>query len=302
MDMKRKFNLLFVVALMLCVVGCQTRNGDLGDGMRNFVDDYGDSVMVPAHPQRIVSVSPAITEILFALGANDRLVGRTDFCHYPEEASEIESIGGISNLNIEKILSLHPDLVISGSMVPEKTVQHLLSLGVPVACVIEKSRFDDLYQNILNVGKLVGMADKAEQLNAGLQQRLASVLDSLGVSDLDDNQRPSVYYVVGYGKEGNYTAGGNTFINDIIRMAGGNNVAEGITGWNFSIEALMAADPNYVMIRKEDADAFCRMPPYNKLRAVREGNVIAIESGLVDLQVPRNIDGIIFIAKALHDK
>ena len=270
--------------------------------MRNFVDDYGDTVMVPVQPQRIVSVSPAITEILFALGANERMVGRTDFCLYPEAASAIESIGGISNLNIEKILSLHPDLVISGSMVPEKTVQHLLSLGVPVACVIEKSRFDDLYQNILNVGKLVGMADKAEQLNAGLQQRLASVLDSLGVSHLADDQRPSVYYVVGYGKEGNYTAGGNTFINDIIKMAGGSNVAEGITGWNFSLEALMMADPDYVMIRKEDAAAFCRMPPYNKLRAVREGKVIAIESGLVDLQVPRNIDGIIFIAKALHDK
>lgn len=296
----KKLFLLIVLAFLFA--SCFQHNEQTPTNTHIFVDDYNDTVLAPIHPQRIVSVSPGITEILFALGANDLLVGRTDFCLYPPEVSAIESIGGISNLNIEKIISLQPDLVLSGSMVQEKTVQHLVSLGIPMACVVEKPHFNDLYQNICRIGQLVDRQAEADSLNAHLQQRLSSVLDSLGVSEVAEQDRPSIYYVVGFGKGGNYTAGGNTFINDIIRMAGGRNVAENITGWNFSLEALLDADPDYIMIRQEDAEKFCRMPPYNKLRAVRQKHVIAIESGLIDLQVPRNIEGIIFIAEAISNK
>ena len=125
-------------------------------GNDTVTDDYGRTVVIPAHPQRVVSLSPAVTEIMFALGADDVLVGRTDFCTYPQEAESIPSIGGISNLNIESILALSPDLVISGSMVGKKVTDQMDQMGTPMVCVIEKPRFEALYDNIRAIGRLVG--------------------------------------------------------------------------------------------------------------------------------------------------
>ncbi len=258
------------------------------------VDDYGRTVVIPAQPQRVVSLSPAVTEIMYALGAGDRLVGRTDFCVYPDEASEIPSIGGISNLNIESILALNPDIVISGSMVSKKATDQMDQMGTPMVCVIEKPKFEALYDNILAIGKLVGKEHEADSLNALLRDRVSQLPTT-------DSPLPTVYYVVGFGAGGNFTAGGNTFINDIIRMAGGRNIAEGIEGWSYSLEALMKENPDYIIVRREDSAAFCDMKPYNRLSAVRQGRVIGIVSGTLDLQVPRNIDAILYLRKRMNN-
>ena len=110
------------------------------------------------------------------------------------------------------------------------------------------------------------------------------------------------YYVVGFGASGNFTAGGNTFINDIIRMAGGRNIAEDIEGWSYSLEALVQEDPDYIIVRREDSAAFCGMKPYNRLSAVRNGHVIGIVSGTLDLQVPRNIDAILYLRQRMNNQ
>lgn len=262
-------------------------------------DDYGRTVVIPAHPQRVVSLSPAVTEIMYALGAQDILVGRTDFCVYPPEALDIPSIGGISNLNIESILSLNPDLVISGSMVGKKVTDQMDAMGTPMVCVIEKPRFEALYDNIHAIGRLVGKEKEADSLNALLRERVNALdIDTLTQSHTNANT-PKVYYVVGFGATGNFTAGGNTFINDIIRMAGGHNIAADIDGWSYSLEALMKEDPDYIIVRREDSAAFCGMKPYNTLRAVRDGHVIGIVSGTFDLQVPRNIDAILYLRQRM---
>ena len=112
---------------------------------------------------------------------------------------------------------------------------------------------------------------------------------------------PKVYYVVGFGPTGNFTAGGNTFINDIIRMAGGRNIAEAVEGWSYSLEALMKEDPDYIIVRREDSAAFCAMKPYDRLSAVRQGHVIGIVSGTLDLQVPRNIDAILYLRRRMSE-
>ena len=261
-------------------------------------DDYGRQVSVPAAPRRVVSLSPAVTEIVFALGAEELLVGRTDFCSYPPGAARVPSIGGISNLNIEKILSLDPDLVISGSMVSKRVTDQMDALGVPMVCVVEKPRFEALYDNIAAIGRLVDREHEADSLNALLHQRVdALVVDTTAQSR--NQALPTVYYVVGFGAGGNFTAGGNTFINDIIRMAGGRNVAEDVTGWSYSMEALVQENPDYIVVRREDSAAFCGMRPYNSLQAVREGRVIGMESGTFDLQVPRNIDAVLALRRHL---
>ena len=257
-------------------------------------DDYGRTVVVPSHPQRVVSLSPAVTEIVFALGADSLLVGRTDFCVYPPEAAMIPTIGGISNLNIERILSLRPDLVISGSMVGKKVTDQMDQMGTPMVCVVEKPDFEALYDNIAAIGRLVNKEAAADSLNALLRERVEQL-------PATDGHEPSVYYVVGFGPTGNFTAGGNTFINDIIRMAGGRNIAADVEGWSYSLEALVKEDPDYIIVRREDSAAFCGMKPYNTLRAVRQGRVIGIESGTFDLQVPRNIDAVLYIRKRMNN-
>lgn len=278
---------IILLALALALAGC---GGTSGSGPQAdthaFTDDYGRTVTVPCRPARIVSASPAVTEIIFALGAGDRLVGRTDYCTYPAEAATVESIGGISNLNIEKVISLSPDIVISGSMIPKKSTLQLAKMGVPTACVIEQSRFDGLYDNIRKIGLLVGRTASADSLVAVLQQQVRQMPAA------DTHDCPSVYYVVGFGGAGNYTAGGSSFINDIITLGGGRNIAAGIQGWSYSLEALLDAEPDYIVIRREDSAQFCRTQPYSRLSAVREGRVVGLESGCVDLQVPRNIEAV----------
>ena len=283
---------LIGIVLLFAACGGQSRQAQTTD---TVTDDYGRTVVVPSHPQRVVSLSPAVTEIIYALGAEDLLVGRTDFCVYPAEAEQIPSIGGISNLNIEKILSLNPDLVISGSMVGKKATDQMDAMGTPMVCVIEKPRFEALYDNITAIGQLVGKSKEADSLNDVLRNRV-SQLSTL------NSQLSTCYYVVGFGAGGNFTAGGNTFINDIIRMAGGRNIAEDIDGWSYSLEALMKQDPDYIIVRREDSAAFCGMKPYNTLSAVRNGRVIGIVSGTLDLQVPRNIDAILYLSQRMKNE
>lgn len=253
----------------------------------DYTDDYGMTVRVPKNPKRVVSLSPAVTEIMFALGADSILVGRTEFCVYPPEASQIENIGGISNLNIEKVLSCQPDLIISGSMVPQKVVKQFADMGVPLVSVIEKPHFEGLYENITKIGGLVGRKDCAETLNKSLRSRLEQIMKQV---DVDDENRPTVYYVVGFGSGGNFTAGGNTFINEIIDMAGGYNIACDSEGWSYSLEALMQADPDFILIRAEDSARFCQSSPYNTLSAVKKGRMVSLHDGILDLQVPRNLE------------
>ena len=298
-----------IIALLLgaaiLVAACGNRH-EQAAATDTVTDDYGRTVVVPAHPSRVVSLSPAVTEIIYALGAGDLLVGRTDFCVYPPEAEAIPSIGGISNLNIEKILSLNPDLVVSGSMVGKKVTEQMDRMGTPMVCVIEKPRFDALYDNIAAIGRLVGREHEADSLNALMRERVNALVADTPNTDATTQSNnnaitPKVYYVVGFGPAGNFTAGGNTFINDIIRMAGGRNIAEGVEGWSYSLEALVEADPDYIIVRREDSAAFCSMKPYNTLSAVRSGRVIGIESGTFDLQVPRNIDAILHLRQRMNN-
>ncbi len=284
---------LWFLFISLLFAACGESNTQSSSSTQLYTDDYNRTVQVPTQPKRIVSTSPAVTEIIFALGGQDLLVGRTDFCSYPPEALEIESIGGISNLNVEKIVSLDPDLVISGSMIPKKSTDQLEKMGVATVHVIEKKKFDGLYENISKIGQLIGRTAQADSLNA-LMRECVNALEPLTQSHI-----PTLYYVVGFGASGNFTAGGDSFINDIIRMAGGKNIAEDIEGWSYSLEALFEADPDYIVIRREDSAAFCQMQPYNRLTAVKQHRVIGISSGLIDLQVPRNIEAVEFLHQAI---
>lgn len=276
---------LSVIALT-CILACSSPIKSETNISDTFTDDYGRNVNLPKTTNKVVSLSPAITEIIYALNCEHLLVGRTEYCTYPNECKEITSIGGISNLNIEAVASLSPDLVISGSMVTKKSITQLENMGISVVCIREKNTFDGLYNNISKIGALLHCTKSADSINNTISEQIRQFYND------NNSKRPTMYYVVGYGSTGNFTAGGDSFINDIINLSGGANIASQITGWSFSTEALLDIDPDYIIIRKEDTDNFCKTHPYNRLSAVKKDRVISIESNIMDLQVPRNIEAI----------
>lgn len=260
-----------------------------------YTDAYGDVVTIEEKPETIVSVSPAMTEIIYALELEDRLVGRSDYCDYPPEASEIRSVGAIDMPDTEAILEINPDIVLASSIFSEEAYDMLTGLDVTVVIVRDESSVNGMFENITDVATIMGEPQRGEELVLELQGRL----NEITVSDAVENL-PSVYYCVGFGEYGEFTAGGDTFINDIISCAGARNAAGDVSGWSFSTEALLEANPDYIFIPEWGYDDFINSEPYNTLDAVKNGNVIIIDSNEFERQGPRNVDAIFEIYEAIN--
>ncbi|MBP1645606.1 MAG: periplasmic binding protein [Bacteroidetes bacterium] len=254
-------------------------------------------------PVKVVSVSPAVTEILFALDCGDRLIGRTDFCNYPPEAKNIKSIGGINNTNLEEVIKLKPDLVITSSIFTKKMFQTIEDAGIPIISFRETNTIEGLYETIEMLGEVMDKETKAKNLIDSFKEDLKNVkIKRDSVQKLRKTTTlPKVYYVVGFGQMGDFSAGKNTFINEIITLAQGDNIAKESLNWSFSKEEIFANQPDYIFIRKEDSAQFVKTHPYTQLKAVKENKVFGIESNLMDILSPRTIKAIEFISEKISD-
>jgi iron complex transport system substrate-binding protein len=252
-------------------------------------------------PKKIVSVSPAITEIIFDLDCGNRLIGRTDFCTYPKEVKNIKSIGGINNSNLEMIISMRPDLVITSSIFTKKMFQTIETSGIPIISFKERNTIDGMYDVIRMLGDILDKKDKANEIIDNSKQRLKEIKEkreninkAKGLKTL-----PKIYYVVGFGSSGDFSAGKDTYINEIITLAGGDNIAKNSINWSFSTEELFAKQPDYIFVRKEDSASFVNTHPYKELKAVKNKKVYGIDSEIMDIQTPRSIEAIEFISKVI---
>lgn len=252
-------------------------------------------------PQRIVSMGPNITDMLFKLGAGDRVVGRTDYCDDPAEALDIPSVGTISKPDVEAILALEPDLVIGSTHFSEETEQQLTELGIKVAVLYDGSDMEGVYDIIRALGELTGLKAEGEALAAETKQLIDDTIAKYAGDEYADFAAPTVYYVVGYGEWGDYTAGGTTFIGQLLTAAGGNNVAQEVEGWSIDHEALIEADPQIIIIGEGMAADFCATPGYEELSAVKNGMVVELDTyHMLDRQGYKN--AIIFeqLAELFH--
>ncbi len=257
-----------------------------------FTDSYQREVVLEQKPQRIVSLSPAITELLFMLGEGDKLVGVSDFCNYPEEACRLPKVGGMQNINMESLISLHPDVVLIGSMVSQEDVDKIEKLHIPVIALIEESDITGISTLLLNLGKITDN-DSAARREAA---RWEETLEAFRQQNIRQTGTPKrVYYVVGFGETGDFTAPKGSHIHQIIELAGCRNVGEDVTTWNVSREFLFQAEPDIIIVRKEDMEHFCSLYPYTSLRAVKEHKVFPIESSWIDIVTPRNLHAIAYI-------
>jgi iron complex transport system substrate-binding protein len=248
-----------------------------------FSDSWGNELKLNSVPQRIISCAPVITEVLFALNEEHKLVGRTNFCNYPPEALEITEIGGLMDPSLEIMLQLKPDLVMASTHFKREAAHRIEELGIPFAWLMNQESVEDASDLIINIGTLIGEEEKADSLWNLMQASMKATIKQVP----KDVKKPSVYYAVGFGKGGDYTAGGDTFISELITMAGGINIAADINGWAYNLESLVQKDPDIILIQQSMKEAFCQHEHYNQLRAVKNNKVFAVDHHLVQLNGPR---------------
>jgi iron complex transport system substrate-binding protein len=262
-----------------------------------IVDSYDREVRIDKEPIKVISVAPNITETIFALGQGEKLVGRTDYCEYPEDAKQIESIGSLESPNIEKILSLNPDLVIASTHFKKDVLQKLEELGLKVMVLYGEESFQGVYQVIEKLGTVLNAKEEADKVIANMKQKVTNV-----ITTVKDAEKPEVYYVVGFGESGDYTAGRGTFIGEMIKMAGGKNAADDVKGWKYSLERLVEKDPDILICSKgySPKEKVILANGYKDLTAVKNGKIFDIDNDLLEIQGPRLADGLERLAKIIH--
>jgi iron complex transport system substrate-binding protein len=254
-------------------------------------------------PQRIVSLTPNITEILFALGLGGRVVGVTRFCDFPEEALQKEKIGGMVDPNLEKIESLHPDLIVAFRGNPLGTLNKLRRLHFPVFVLDLGNSVDGLFQTIDKIGRLTRAEAAANLLGDGLKEKLQNIRLALG----DISKRPKVFLSV-YG-QGLWTCGEGSYLSDLLVQAGGTNIAGTIKRrWlQLNREQFIHEDPDIIIIMAKDevrfsaaGESFRADPRLKDVRAVRDDSIHWLDENIAGRFGPRLIDALDSVAHILH--
>ncbi len=262
-----------------------------------FTDAVGREVVLDEPPRRIVSLVPSVTEILFALGAEEQLVAVTDACTYPEAATSLPNVGQYANPSLEQILLHRPDLVFaSADMNRPDQVKRLESLDIRVF-VVYPNTVQETLETIRVIGQVSGHAVTAEELIGDFSRRLQHIEQQL-------EQRPRVSALVCVMLQPLMVAGPNTIVGDILRYAGGDNpVSAGNNNYpTWNMEALLRIDPEVIIVSSHPgqpapATVFDQWP---QLRAVREQRIIETVADWIHRPGPRMILGIEALAKALH--
>jgi iron complex transport system substrate-binding protein len=222
----------------------QTPTPTLTPTSTTITDQLGRTVTLKTNsPQRIISLAPSNTEILFALGLGDRIVGVTDYCNYPPEATTKPSIGGYNTPNIEQVIAMNPDLVLATEIHQVDLIPQLESRGLTVIGLNPKN-IDDVLTAITLVGKATGQEKEAASLVADMQKRIKAVIDK--TSKLSESQKPRVFYI--FWQDPIWTAGAGSFEDELIQKAGGVNIAHDLNGYiDISLETVINDNPQVII-------------------------------------------------------
>lgn len=226
------------------------------------------------YPQRIISLGPAITEELYILGAEDRLIGCTVYCQRPPEAKKKEKVGTAIEVNLEKIIALRPDLVLATSLTDRGAKEKLKNLGIKTVTFPAAKDFSEICGQFLELGRLVGKEEQAAEIAAVARNRVDSIRKKI-----KDFEQPKVFIQVG--AKPLVTATGDTFINDFIESAGGINIAKGVRSGLYSREEVVRQNPDIIIIvtmgiaGEEEKKTWAK---YKTLNAVKNDRIYIIDS------------------------
>jgi iron complex transport system substrate-binding protein len=257
-------------------------------------------------PKRIVSTAPSVTEILFALGLGERVVGVSTFCNYPEAAKTVAKIGGFSNPSLEAMVALEPDLIVGSWGNPMEMVDQIKRLNIRWIGIKIQS-VEDVLAAMLTIGKKTGKGVEAEALVQGFRKRIRRITNR--TEPLAPEQRPRVFW--GGWNEPIYTAGPGSFINDLIGMAGGRNIAgDAKQPWpRYGLETIVAADPEVFLCGHDpqgyatDSEALSALRTrrgWKEITAVKTGRVYLMRSDAFLRPGPRLVDALEQMAETIH--
>ncbi len=284
-----------LVVIVLCVLPLNVHSKN-----RTVIDQLGREVVLSGNLQRIVALAPSITEIVFALGQEERLKGVTIFSDFPPEAKQIPSVGSYVNLDLEKIVSLKPDLCIATKDGNSKQmVQYLESLKIPVYAVDPKN-LASVMDTILEVGRLLDVSPRATTLVESMRCRIERIKALVATTD----HRPRVFFQIGISPI--VSVGTQTFTHELIVLAGGKNLAHGPVPYpRYSQEKVLGLAPEvFIISSMARGEVFERVKNkwsrWSDLPAVKNNRIRLVDSNILDRPTPRMVDGLELLVKIIH--
>jgi iron complex transport system substrate-binding protein len=273
------------------------------DSSITLTDGLDRTVTLASPAQQVVSLAPANTEILYAIGAGAQVVGRDEMSDYPAEALPLPTVGGYSGFNQEAIVTLHPDLVLAGGINTPELVASLEKLGLTVYFLPNPSTLEEMYTNLEIVARLTGHEAETALLVESFKRRVAVVDEKI----LPLSYGPTVYYELDATEPTKpFTAGPGTFVDLLITRAGGMNIGASLQGqWaQISLEQIVVANPAIIILGDaaygETPMKVSQRPGWGSLTAVQTGQVFPIDDNLVSRPGPRLVDGLEAMARILH--
>ena len=303
--------IVLIASAAFVYVYTQGQSSDEGiTALQNLVDDHGYKTTLTAYPEKIVSVAPSCTEILYAIGAGDKVVSVTDYDNYPYDfaawiaAGNMTSVGDFTDPNLEVITAIDPDLILASGGVQEESVGTLRDLGYKVL-VLDPTSIDGILKNIDLVGNATGKRGDAIALVNDIPSRIAVVENTVA-----NAAKPKVYYETYYDPTSSWTIGALAWQNELIETAGGTNIFgdQQIAYYQYQVEALIARNPDVVVLpgegmgsgTAEGFDAVKARPGWDTTSAVQNNRLYQINSDIIERSGPRIADAIEQLAAFFH--
>jgi iron complex transport system substrate-binding protein len=300
-----RFCAIAAVIGALTLTACSSPATTSTTSSNTYSDDIGRTVTIQSIPQRIVSLSPSNTEIVYALGLQDELVGVTSDDDYPADAQTKPIVSDYSTTDLEKVVAAKPDLVLADSLQQHDVVPALEKLGITVF-VMTPPDINGIFHDIQVLGQITGKTQAAAALVAGMQSGIKSVTDK--TAKLTGAQKLRVLYVTWY--DPIWTAGSNTMIQFLIDQAGGTNIAAGLSGYaTISLEEVVQQNPQVIIVMSSMGSTGSNDPSLNYVKtndqlkstdAVKNGQVYEVNADIFARTTPRIVDGLQILATYIH--
>ncbi|MDQ0271773.1 ABC transporter substrate-binding protein [Cytobacillus purgationiresistens] len=292
-----------VFILFFVLAGCQaneTQEQGKEEGSYTVVDDAGKEVTFEKVPEKVISLQPSNTEILFALGEGEKVVGATDFDNYPEEAQDIARVSDSMNVNAEKIIDLKPDVVFAYTIGQEEALKPLEDSGITIFVIESALSFEDVYGDIEQIAAVMGVEKKGDEVNAEIQEKVKAVKEK--VASVDEKRK--VYFEISPAPD-IYTTGKNTFQQEIMNKAGVENVFAELEGWiKLSEEEIIGKNPDLITTTvgyaENPVEEILSRNGWNQMNAIKNKEVKLLDSDIMSRPGPRIGEAVELLAEAAY--
>lgn len=296
---------LFFAALLL--VACSDSNKNTDSTKENnttksysVVDDIGNEVKFDKVPEKVISLQPSNTEILFELGFGDRIIGATDYDLYPEEAKKIERVSDSTKINVERIIELNPDVVFAYTTGAKEQVDQLVNAGIKVFVIKDATSIKDIYSDIVQIAEAMGAKEKGEKVVENIKSQLASIQEK--TAQVKDKKK--VYFEIAPAPE-IWSIGSGTFQQELIEIAGVENIYKDQKEWFAATEEdVITRNPDAIITTVNYTDnptaEILSRAGWEKINAVKNKEVYALNGDILDRPGPRIAQAAEQIAKTIY--